>query len=60
MGQKELLYITTIARTGNISKAAEELLIAQPSLTRCLQKVEAGLGVQLFNRTADGLRRHVR
>ena len=55
MGQKELLYITTIARTGNISKAAEELLIAQPSLTRCLQKVEAGLGVQLFNRTADGL-----
>jgi LysR family hydrogen peroxide-inducible transcriptional activator len=55
MGQKELLYITTIARTGNISKAAAELFVAQPSLTRCLQKVEAGLGVQLFSRTAEGL-----
>ena len=55
MGQKELLYITTIAKTGNISKAAEELFVAQPSLTRSLQKVEAGLGVRLFNRTAEGL-----
>lgn len=56
MTQKELVYITTIAETGTISKAAEQLFIAQPSLSRCLQKIESDLGVELFKRTPDGLK----
>ncbi|MEA5010207.1 MAG: LysR family transcriptional regulator [Angelakisella sp.] len=56
MTQKELLYISAIADAGTISKAAEQLFIAQPSLSRCLQKIEADLGVELFKRTPDGLK----
>lgn len=56
MTQKELVYITTIAKEGTISKAADKLFIAQPSLSRCLQKIESDLGVELFKRTPDGLK----
>src|SRR5690554_815200 len=56
MTQRELVYFLAIAREGNISKAAESLFVAQPSLSRCLQKLEADLGVKLFKRTADGLK----
>lgn len=52
MTQKELIYITTIAEEGNISKAAEKLFIAQPSLSRCLSNIEKSLGVELFKRTS--------
>jgi DNA-binding transcriptional LysR family regulator len=54
--QKELLYITTIAQVGSISKAAEKLYVTQPSLSRCIQKLEADLGTELFKRTPDGLK----
>ena len=56
MTQKELIYITTIAEEGNISKAAEKLFIAQPSLSRCLSNIEKSLGVELFKRTSDGMK----
>lgn len=56
MTQKELLYIMTIAETESISKAAEKLFIAQPSLSHSLQRVEADLGAELFKRTFDGLK----
>lgn len=53
--KKELTYITTVAEYGNISKAADTLLVTQPSLSRCIQKVESDLGTELFKRTPDGL-----
>jgi DNA-binding transcriptional LysR family regulator len=53
--KKELIYITTVAEYGNISKAADTLLVTQPSLSRCIQKVESDLGTELFKRTSDGL-----
>lgn len=56
MTLKELQYVTTIAEAGSISKAAEKLYIAQPSLSYTLQKIEAELGVELFKRTASGLK----
>jgi DNA-binding transcriptional LysR family regulator len=54
--QRELVYFLAIAREGNISKAAASLFVAQPSLSRCLQKLENDLGVKLFKRTTDGLK----
>lgn len=56
MKLRELLYIRTIAEEKNISKAAEKLYIAQPSLSQSLQKIENTLGTKLFQRTTDGLK----
>ncbi|MBB6214153.1 DNA-binding transcriptional LysR family regulator [Anaerosolibacter carboniphilus] len=53
---KELVYITTVAAYGNISKAAERLFIAQSSLSRCILKLESDLGIELFKRTSEGLK----
>ena len=55
MTSKELLYVKTIAEEKNISKAAQKLFVAQPSLSQSLQRIEDALGTRLFNRTAGGL-----
>lgn len=39
-----------IAKSGSISKAAEQLYISQPSLTKRMQQLENQLGVVLFDR----------
>ncbi len=53
---KERLYIATIAHRGSITSAAEQLFIAQPSLTQALHRIEAEYGVLFFHRSRDGLR----
>jgi len=54
--RRELLYFLTIAKEGNISKAAEALFVSQPTLSRYLQNLENSLGARLFKRTTDGLK----
>lgn len=39
-----------IAECGTISRAAEELFLSQPALTRSMQKLEQEMGVELFSR----------
>ena len=51
MTQNELLYILTIAEHGNITRAAQELFISQPSLSESLNKVEQEFGTTIFDRT---------
>lgn len=46
----QLEQLVTIAKVGTLSKAAKELLISQPALTRSIQKLEEELQVQLFDR----------
>ena len=55
MTDKELLYIKTIADEGSITRAAELLHIAQPSLTQTLQRIERQLECQLFLRRKNGV-----
>jgi DNA-binding transcriptional LysR family regulator len=50
---KELQYIASIARNQGITKAAQELFISQPSLSKYLQNLEADLGIKLFNRLGN-------
>ncbi|MDO5095021.1 MAG: LysR family transcriptional regulator [Peptostreptococcaceae bacterium] len=50
MNSRQLFYITKVAETGSISKAAEELHISQPSLSQMIRAVEKSLGTTIFNR----------
>ena len=45
-----------IARCKSISKAAKELNLSQPTLSKYLQKIENDMGVELFDRTTIPLR----
>ena len=44
-----------VARLGNISKAAKELYISQPAISKSIQKLEDGLGCTLFVRSSRGV-----
>ena len=36
----EAYYITTIIQEGSLNKAAEKLYLTQPTLTKCIHKIE--------------------
>lgn len=44
-----------VGKTGNISKAARELYISQPAISRAIQKLEENLDTVLFKRTSRGV-----
>ena len=50
MHLKEQLYILEIARTRNITKAAQALGVSQPALSAFLNNLELSLGTKLFER----------
>ena len=52
MNSRQLQYVTTVAEVGSISAAAQKLYISQPSLSQYIQKIEAELGIELFERTS--------
>ena len=55
MDIKDLRYFCSIAECGSFSKAAAHLRIAQPALSRKIQKLEHALGVKLLRRGARGV-----
>ena len=50
-----LLYFWTIAKEGGISRAAERLHLAQPTLSSQIKKLETSMGTKLFERTGRNL-----
>lgn len=53
MDFRQLQYVLKVAECGSITKAANELYMAQPSLSNCIGKVEKELGVLLFDRSIN-------
>ena len=51
MDLRHLELIVAICRAGSFSGAAKELGIAQPTLSKSIGRLEAKLGIQLFERT---------
>jgi DNA-binding transcriptional LysR family regulator len=53
MDFKELQYVLCIAKNNSISKAARELYISQPSLSKYLQNLEKNLDIKIFDRIGN-------
>ena len=50
-----LLYFYTVAREGSVTRAAQVLRLAQPTLSAQIKQLEGSLGEQLFKREGRGL-----
>ena len=56
MTNKSLEYFLIVVKHLNISRAAQELYISQPALSKQLGQLEAELGVTLFDRGKHSLK----
>ena len=55
MDLPQLRYAVEIAQAGSISKAAKNLYMGQPNLSKSIRELEEELGRPLFRRTAQGV-----
>lgn len=53
--ESEIRYLLAIQESGNITKAAQELYVAQPSLSQMLLELEQDLKQQIFVRNREGV-----
>ena len=53
---RQLECFLAVARLGNLSRAAEEMFLTQPTLTARLKALEEEVGESLFVRTSRGMR----
>lgn len=50
MTLSQMEYFVKVAETGHLTQAANELMVAQPSITQSIRKLESELGFPLFER----------
>lgn len=55
MELRQLEYFQMASRLKNITRAAERLKVSQPNITVAIKKLEAELGIQLFDRSQKQL-----
>ncbi len=54
MNLQHLRYIIEVEKTKSISKAAENLFMAQPNLSKAIKELEETIGITIFKRTSKG------
>lgn len=55
MTLQQIYYVLTIAETGSMNRAAEQLFVSQPALTKALRELEEETGITVFRRTSRGV-----
>ncbi len=55
MNIQHLKYALEVQKTGSISKAAENLYMNQPHLSKAIRELEENIGINVFNRTSKGV-----
>lgn len=55
MNITSLKYAIEIEKTGSISKAAQNLFMGQPNLSRSIKELEDSVGIEIFKRTSKGI-----
>jgi DNA-binding transcriptional LysR family regulator len=51
----DIRYFLKVAEHCHLGRAAEELHVSQPALSKCISRLEASYGVQLFDRAGRGI-----
>src|SRR5215468_11534594 len=52
---RELRILTTVAQAGSMGKAAAQLALSQPAVSKAVAEMEYTLGVALLDRTPQGV-----
>ncbi|MBN6888331.1 DNA-binding transcriptional LysR family regulator [Cytobacillus horneckiae] len=52
----QLRYFQKVAQMGNMTKAANELMVSQPALSKMISRLEENLGAPLFHREGRSIR----
>ncbi|MBU3129889.1 LysR family transcriptional regulator [Clostridium tagluense] len=55
MNLLHLKYIVEVEKTNSITKAAQNLFMGQPNLSRAIKELEKKIGITIFKRTAKGV-----
>ena len=56
MNLTDLHYVVEIEKSGSISKAAKELYVAQPNLSKAIKHLEREFGISIFERSSKGVK----
>lgn len=56
MNLVHLKYAVEVAKTNSITKAAENLYMGQPNLSRAIKELEENLGIEIFKRSSNGIK----
>lgn len=55
MDYNSLKYIVVVDKHQSITKAAEELFLTQPNISKAIQNVEKEINIEIFTRTSKGV-----
>lgn len=56
MNLLHLRYAVEVAKVGSLNRAAENLLVAQPNLSRSIKELEGEIGITIFERLPKGMK----
>jgi molybdenum-dependent DNA-binding transcriptional regulator ModE len=56
---RDLHFLMTVAQSGTMAKAAQQLAVSQPVVSKTISDLEHTLGVPLLDRTRHGRADHV-